>query len=82
MSHQIQWIDAGKKAQCSPNPDYPNGIALDASGKADKTCTVELPYPAKGVGAYMVSCSCGQRVGCTTAGRADDPVSMKLACKK
>lgn len=78
---KVEWIDGKREPQCAPNPEYPNGIAVDASGGAEKTCTVELPYPARRIGRYMVECPvCGARTMCTTAGRTDDPKSIKVAC--
>jgi len=79
---KIVWLDSGKEPRCASNPDYPHGIEPDLSSGASKTCTVMLPYPAKRVGAYSIECqTCGLRVGITTAGRPDDPRSVKLACK-
>lgn len=81
MAHTIKWIDGKKSPQCAPNPAYPTGIDLDVSRGASKTCTVALPYPAKRIGAYRIECPvCGVSVGCTTAGRPDDPRSIKVAC--
>jgi hypothetical protein len=41
-----------------------------------------LPYPAKRIGHYRIECElCGLRVACTTAGRPDDPRSIRIACK-
>lgn len=78
---KIEWIDAGREPQCQPNPDYPNGIDIDASRGAERTCTTALPHPARRCGAYIVECTlCGIRVGCSTAGRPDDPRSIKIAC--
>ena len=80
---KIFWHDSGKEPKCKPNPLYPNGIALDASNGAQKTCTVSLSYPAKRCGYYEIQCqTCGIKTACTTAGRIDDPISMKIACKK
>jgi hypothetical protein len=77
----IHWRDAGKDPVCLADPKYPNGMDLDVSGGAKKTCAVELPYPAKRIGSYTIECPvCGARIGCTTAGRADDPRSIKIAC--
>lgn len=46
------------------------------------TCQVALPYPATRCGTYVIECAaCGQRVGCTTAGRPDDPRLARLACQ-
>lgn len=77
----IVWIDAGMEPQCAPNPAYPNGIDIDASNGAEHTCVAELPYPAARIGAYKVTCNkCGVSAGCTTAGRTDDPRSLRLPC--
>ncbi len=79
---KIDWHDGGREAQCKSNPNYPNGIDLDPTeGTAAVTCRVELPYPAKRCGVYIIECEkCGLQVGITTAGRPDDPRSVKLAC--
>lgn len=82
MAHKVKWRDGKSEPQCAPNPAYPEGIDLDTSGGAAQTCTVALPYPAKRIGAYLIDCPvCGLRTGCTTAGRPDDPRSIKLACR-
>lgn len=80
---RVRWRDSGKEPQCAPDPSYPDGIDLDVSDGAEKTCKVALPYPAKRIGSYVVECPmCGARTACTTAGRADDPKSIKVACRK
>ena len=79
----VAWVDAGREPQCPANPLYPSGITIDASGGAEKSCTVPLGYPAKRCGRYEVECKiCGVTAAITTAGRADDPSSVKLACKR
>lgn len=79
---KIDWIDRGREPQCAPNPAFPNGIDADLSKGAEKTCTADLPYPAKRCGVYRVECLiCGHAVGITTAGRPDDPRSVKMACR-
>lgn len=79
----IKWNDAGREPQCAPNPLYPDGIDADCSGGAGATCTTALPYPAKRCGHFLVECKmCGVRVAITTAGRPDDPRSVKIACRK
>lgn len=79
----IKWRDAGKEPRVAPNPDFPTGIDLDLSAGATQTCSTPLPYPAKRIGLYDVECRiCGLRVACTTAGRSDDPRSIKVACKR
>ncbi len=77
----IQWLDGGREPQCAPDPRFPEGRDLDVSAGAAKTCETALPYPAKRCGAYLVVCRrCAYRVGVTTAGRPDDPRSVKIAC--
>lgn len=80
---KITWHDRGREPQCRPNPNFPDGKDIDASGGAEKTCFTELPYPAKRCGLYIVECpTCGFRIGITTAGRPDDPRSVKIGCKR
>lgn len=84
MTHTVEWIDRGREPQCPSNPDYPNGKPLrltDIVKAKVKHCKVDLPYPAKRCGIYTVRCDrCGLSVGVTTAGRADDPIYVELAC--
>jgi hypothetical protein len=75
------WQDFGREPQIEPNPNFPNGVPVDVTHGAAMWCQTDLPYPAKRCGAYIVECiSCGKTVLVTTAGRADDPVSVRLAC--
>ena len=81
------WIDDRREPQCPPDPRYPTGIDVDAVAwagmdPATQSCRTELPYPAKRCGHYEVTCSlCDMRVIVTTAGRPDDPKSIRLPCK-
>lgn len=78
----VRWIDRNREPKCPPNPAFPQGTDFDASGGAKRTCVVELPYPAKRCGVYVVQCEiCGFSAAITTAGRADDPKSIRLPCK-
>jgi hypothetical protein len=78
----VTWSGSGAKAQCAPNPRFPEGVDLDTSRGTVNTCTAELACPAKGIGMYSVVCKrCGLRVACTTAGRPDDPRSITMPCK-
>ena len=82
QSMQVHWIDRGREPQCPPNPLYPDGIDVDCSGGAIATCTVDLPYPARRCGEYLINCeTCGQTIVVTTAGRRDDPRTVKIACQ-
>ncbi len=80
---RVTWHDHGREPKCEPNPAYPEGVDLDCSKGATQTCTTKLPYPAKRCGYFMVKCrACGQRVAITTAGRPDDPRSVKIDCAR
>lgn len=79
---KVEWIDGGRWPKNAPNPAYPNGIDLDCSDGARAVCVAALPYPAKRCGAFHIECeTCGQSIAVTTAGRPDDPKSVRIACK-
>lgn len=79
---KINWIDKEREPQCPSNPDYPTGIDVDVSLGTEPSCTTQLPYPARRCGMFRVECDiCGLIVGITTAGRPDDPRSLKMACQ-
>ena len=79
---EVTWTDYHRKPKAKPNPEYPNGIDLDCAHNSERSCTASLPYPAAGLGHYNVVCvTCGIRLLVTTAGRSDDPKSIKVACK-
>jgi hypothetical protein len=81
--HVVDWIDRGFEPKELPNPDYPNGIDVDLTAGMDPSCTVKLPYPAKRIGYYLITCTkCRSKTIVTTAGRRDDPRSVRLACKQ
>jgi hypothetical protein len=82
MTLTVRWIDGKREPVCPPNPLYPNGIDIDLSRGASVTCSAALPYPALRIGGFAIDCPvCGQSAYITTAGRADDPRSIKVACK-
>lgn len=75
------WLDSGREPQCPPDPAYPEGIDIDLSAGRSPTCETALGYPARRCGLYVVICrTCSLRVSVTTAGRPDDPRSLKVAC--
>lgn len=79
---QIDWLDHGRDPKVPPNPNYPDGVDIDCSDGAAVTCFSSLVYPTKRCGAYMVRCRvCGVSAGVTTAGRPDDPRSLRMACR-
>lgn len=79
----IEWIDHRREPKCVPDPRFPKGKDLDIAQDAEAVCKTDLPYPARRCGLFLVECkTCGQRIAITTAGRPDDPRSLKLACIK
>jgi hypothetical protein len=80
---KVQWIDGEREPKCAPDENYPDGIDLPALLPTEPSCRTELPYPAKRCGIYLVECEkCRISVACTTAGRADDPRSITINCKR
>jgi hypothetical protein len=78
----IVWIDGGREPRQPPDPAYPNGIDLDLTNGHPKFCESALAHPTPRCGQYLIKCrTCGLSVLITTAGRADDPRSIKVACK-
>jgi hypothetical protein len=78
---KVEWIDLEREPKNAPDPNYPNGIHIDVS-QGKKSCMTALPYPAKRCGQYYVECQkCGTNALVTTAGRVDDPKSVRLPCK-
>jgi hypothetical protein len=81
MTFKFTFLDAGRELQCGADPRYPNGLDLDlSSGKTG--CCFNTPYPAPRRGMMEAECeTCGVRAMFTVAGRADDPRTLKLACR-
>jgi hypothetical protein len=79
---RVNWIDGFREPKAKPNPAYPNGVDLDMTRGVAPFCQTKLPYPAPRCGQFTVICDvCGMSAVITTAGRPDDPRSVKLACK-
>lgn len=80
---KITWLDAKREPKEPANPDHPEGLDVDVSAGAARACVVSLPYPADRCGSYVIICNtCGRTAACSTAGRDDDPRSIKIACKE
>ncbi len=78
----VHWIDRERYAQVKADPTYPNGIDLDFS-QGDSGCWTKLPYPTPRCGLFHIEChKCGSDALVTTAGRRDDPRSVKLKCTR
>jgi len=77
----VDWIDRGRSPRNPPNPLFPKGIDMDVTFGAARFCSTLLPYPAKRCGYFVVRCTlCKTSIVITTAGRADDARSLKIAC--
>jgi hypothetical protein len=78
---RVKWVDYKQEPRCAPDPNYPNGVDLDISGGLKPSCSTDLPYPARRCGHFRIEClKCKQVIAVTTAGRRDDPRSIKMAC--
>jgi hypothetical protein len=81
--HEVKFIPSGRgKAQCPPNPDYPNGVSMSTvADRKNLYCKIDLTYPAPECGMWSIKCkTCGFTVLVTAAGRPDDPVSLEVEC--
>lgn len=81
---EVRFVPNGRgKAQCPPNPKYPDGIDIDASVRFLPSCMVSIPYPAPECGHWEIGCKeCNQTILVTAAGRPDDPKSARIRCQK
>ena len=81
---EITWYDSGREPRIKTDPRYPHGIdinLINPLGPLETACKVNLPYPAKRIGAYRLRCRlCNKHVSISTAGRSDDPRSVIIAC--
>jgi hypothetical protein len=76
------FVSRHRQSKCAPDPAYPQGRDLDVSNGAEFTCVKELPYPAPKCGYWAVRCNaCSNIAVVTTAGRVDDPRSLRMACR-
>lgn len=79
----IVWRDSEREPRCAPDPAYPSGKDIDASTGLHQSCIVDVPYPARRCGIYLIKCLlCEISVAVTTAGRPDDPKSVRFDCKE
>ncbi len=81
-AHIVEFMPSGRgKAQCAPDPRYPDGKDIDISDGA-LACAIQLPYPAPECGAWVVKCNACERgaIAITAAGRPDDPRLVKIPC--
>jgi hypothetical protein len=84
VTFKVEWIDHEREPRNPPNPEFPDGVDIDMRGESSApSCHTKLPYPALRCGYYVVECEiCGLRVAVTTAGRRDDPRSIRITCRR
>ena len=84
MALRSRWVDYGREPKQKPNPAYPDGIDMDMRHDKDEpSCRMDLPYPAPRCGVHMVTCDvCHLSIAITTAGRPDDPRSVRVSCMR
>lgn len=62
--------------------DVKSGAVISADADRKSCFTFLRPYPAPRCGSFVIECDvCGLRAIVTTAGRRDDPRSVRLPCK-
>jgi hypothetical protein len=78
----LDWVDLHRQATQPADPTYPTGTAIDVALDAMRACRLELPCPAERCGLWVITCrACGFSIALATAGRADDPKSVRVPCK-
>lgn len=85
MTLSVKFLDRGREPRCPPDPDFPAGRVIDLTDGASACCAITLDgvdlYPAPRCGLLLVTCSfCKANALVTTAGRVDDPRTIKLGC--
>ena len=79
---EVKWFDSGRTPKCPPNPDFPDGMDLDGIMPGERACKVDLEYPTARCGVYFIKCNrCMTVMAVSTAGRPDDPRSVRVPCK-
>lgn len=80
---KISWIDSGRDPTCDPDPQFPHGRVIVMAPPGERSCAINVPYPAPRCGSYLIVCErCGMSVGVTAAGRTDDPRRIIIPCKQ
>jgi hypothetical protein len=78
---RITWHDRQREATVPADRTFPNGRDIDYAGPGARACLVELAHPASRVGFWTLFClKCRSHAGVGTAGRADDPRSVRVPC--
>ena len=81
---RVMFKGTGRKAPPAPKSRTLEGVdIITPCPEGQPSCRVPLPCPAKEIGGWMVECTiCQATVSCMAQGRADDPRSITIPCKK
>lgn len=78
----VDWVDGHREATFAADAAYPDGTAIDVALDATRACRLELPYPAARCGLWVITCRrCAYSIALATAGRRDDPRSVRVPCR-
>lgn len=79
----VDWVDHQHESTQPADPAYPNGTAIDVAMDAPRACRLELPCPAPRCGLFVITCrDCGYAIALRTAGRPDDPRTVRMPCRR
>ena len=77
-----RWVDQERVSTYPADPAYPHGAAIDVALDAAHACRLALPSPTVGCGLWVIKCRrCHYALCVGTAGRPDDPCSVRIPCK-
>jgi hypothetical protein len=78
----VDWVDLHRSSDAPADPAFPAGSPIDVALDALRACRIELPWPAERCGIWLVTCQkCGLYIRLKTTGKADDPNSLRVACR-
>ena len=78
----VDWVDGHRETATPPDPTYPDGCAIDVALDAPRACRLQLAWPAQRCGQWVITCrDCGFAIALATAGRPDDPRTVRMPCR-
>jgi len=83
---RVRWVGGG----CGIRPRQVDAKFIDGRDvetppdeKGNPCCKVDIPYPAKELGAWKVECTeCLARITVMATGHLDDPKSVQMPCQR
>lgn len=78
----IRWMDGKTETERPSDPRYATGMNVDLTFGQRPFCKAELQYPVPRCGQHVGRCVvCNFLIALMTAGRPDDPRTVKVPCK-